>query len=559
MNKIAVFVLITLIFASFSFTSSAFAAPQSPIAADLDALLSSVYKANEPGAAFLIWKDGKVLVRKAYGMADLELGVRMEPDMIFRIGSMTKQFTAVAILQLMEQGKLARADPITKFLPDYPTQGKTITVEHLLTHTSGIKSYTDIDEFGPLVRKDLTVPELIAVFKDKPMDFAPGERWRYNNSGFFLLGAIIEKASGLTYEAFLQKNIFEPLGMTHTFYGNATRIIPRRIPGYGAGPGNGFSNAEFLSMALPFSAGSLLSNVDDLAVWNAALLAGKLIRRETLARAWTSYKLADGSSTGYGYGWGVSEYEGHRMIAHGGAIPGFTADGILFPDDKLFVTLLTNSTVGKRAPAPNNFRAAALALAKPYKEPAAVAMPEKDLALLAGVYANAWKEEFLVRVDGGKVTIAGPEIPRGEIYPLSASLFFIKNSRTRVEFARNAKGEPVEVTLKPEFGAPLRFARTAKPLPAERRSIVLDPKIFDQYVGEYEIAPGFSIKFYRDGAKFMTQATGQAVIEIFAESETKFFLKVVDAQTEFVKDAAGKVTGLVLTQNGRQTPGKKIK
>ena len=178
--------------------------------------------------------------------------------------------------------------------------------------------------------------------------------------------------------------------------------------------------------------------------------------------------------TGYGYGWGVGEYEGRRMIEHGGGINGFTAAGILFPEDKLFVTLLTNSTVAERAPRSFNFRAAALALAKPYKEPTAVAVPEKDMAPLAGVYANAWKEEFLVRVDGGKVTIAGHEIPRGEIYPLSASLFFIKNSRIRVEFARNAKGAPVEVTLKPEFGAPLRFARTAKPLPAERQSIALD-------------------------------------------------------------------------------------
>ena len=459
MKRTAVMALISICLAAFA--AAATSAPQVPIAADLDALLSSVYKPNEPGAAFLIWKDGTVLVRKAFGMADLELGVRMEPDMIFRIGSMTKQFTAAAILMLMEQGKLALADPITKFLPDYPTQGKTITVEHLLTHTSGIKSYTEIDEFGPLVRKDMAVPELIAVFKDKPMDFAPGERWRYDNSGYFLLGAIIEKVSGLTYEAFLQKNIFGPLGMTHTYYGNAARIIPRRIPGYGPGPDSGFSNAEFLSMALPYAAGSLLSNVDDLAVWNAALLAGKVLKPETLARAWTPYKLPDGTSTGYGYGWSVGEYEGHRMIRHNGGINGFSTDGILFPEDKLFVALLTNSSVGKRTPDAYNFRAAALAL--------------------------------------------------------------------------------------------------GKPLPAEPKAVALDAAILDQYVGEYEISPGFSLKFFRDGAKFMTQATGQGAAEVFAESETKFFLKVVDAQVEFTKDAAGKVTGMVLSQNGRRMPGKKIK
>ncbi len=557
MRKTFMITLISIFLAAFS--AFAFSAPQTPIAADLDALLSSVYKPNEPGAALLIWKDGKVLVRKAYGMADLELGVRMEPDMIFRIGSMTKQFTAVAILMLMEQGKLAVSDPITKFLPDYPTQSKAITVEHLLTHTSGIKSYTDINEWQPLRRKDMPLSEIIALFKDKPMDFAPGERWRYNNSGYILLGAIIEKVAGLTYEAFLQKNIFDPLGMTRTYYGSAARIIPGRIPGYGPGPDNGFLNADYLSMTQPYAAGSLLSNVDDLAVWNAALLAGKVLKPETLARAWTPYKLADGTSTGYGYGWGVGEYEGRRMIAHGGGINGFATDGILFPEDKLFVTLLTNSTVGNRAPGSYNFRAAGLALAKPYKEPTAVAVPEKDLALLAGVYANTWKEEFVVRAAGGKVTITGPEMAGGEIFPLSPSLFFFKDSTARVEFARNVKGEPAEVTFKPGFGPTLRFVRTAKPLPAERKPIVLDPKAFDQYVGEYELAPGFSITIYREGSKFMTRATGQGAIEIFAESETRFFLKVIDAQVEFVKDPDGKVTGMVLNQNGRRSPGKKIK
>jgi CubicO group peptidase (beta-lactamase class C family) len=558
MKKLALVALLSIVISALS-PVAALAAPQAPLAADLDALLSAVYKANEPGAAFLIWKDGKVLVRKAYGLADLELGVRMEPDMIFRIGSMTKQFTATAILMLMERGQLALSDPITKFLPDYPTQARTITVEHLLTHTSGIKSYTDLEEFGPLARKDMTVPELIAVFKDKPMEFAPGERWKYNNSGFFLLGAIIEKISGSTYEAFLQKNIFDPLGLTHTHYGNATRLIPRRIPGYGPGPDNGFSNAEFLSMALPFSAGSLLSNVDDLAVWNAALLAGKVLKPETLAKAWTSYKLADGTLTGYGYGWSVGEYEGHRMIRHGGGIPGFTTDGILFPDDKLFVTLLTNSTVSKRTPDSFNFRAAALALGKPYKNPTAVSVPEKDLALLAGVYANAQKEEYAVRVAGGKITVSGPGIAGGEVFPLSPNLFFIKDSLNRFEFTRNAKGEAVEFLFKPGFGSPMRFARTAKPLPPDRKIMALDPKVFDQYIGEYELSPGFTIKFFRDGAKFMTQATGQSAVEIFAESEAIFFLKVIDAQVEFVKDADGKVTGIVLNQGGRRMPGKKIK
>jgi len=436
------------------------AAAQDSLSAQIDALLSPAYKAGEPGGALLVKKDGKVLVRKAYGMADLELSVAIDPDMVFRIGSMTKQFTSVAILMLMEQGKLALNDPLTKFLPDYPTQGRTITIEHLLTHTSGIKSYTGLTEWVPLKRKDMTVTEIIALSKDKPMEFEPGERWSYCNSGYILLGAIIEKVSGLTYEGFLQKNIFDPLGLHHTYYGSYLRIIPRRIPGYGPGPNGTFLNAEYLSMTQPYAAGSLVSNVDDLALWNEALMAGKLIKRETLEKAWTPYKLKDGSSSGYGYGWTIGEYEGHRMIRHGGGINGFTTDGILFPEDKLFVTLLTNSAIDSRDPSPHAYRIAGMAL--------------------------------------------------------------------------------------------------GKPMPAERKAIVIDPKVFDLYAGEYELAPGFTIKFFREGTKFMTQATGQSAFEVFAESETKFFLKVVDGQVEFVKDAAGKVTGMVLTQGGRKMPAKKI-
>ncbi|MCX6560785.1 MAG: serine hydrolase [Candidatus Aminicenantes bacterium] len=424
--------------------------PPAPAAQDvllsrIDAILSPAYKAGEPGAALLIQKDGQALARKAYGTADLELGIALEPDMVFRIGSMTKQFTAVSILMLMEQGKLALNDPLTKFLPDYPLQGRTVTVEH---------------EWLPLWRNDMTVAEIIALFKDKPFDFEPGEKWAYNNSGYILLGAIIEKVSGLTYEAFLQKNLFDPLGLKHTYYGSSTRIIPRRIPGYGPGPNGTFLNAEYLSMTQPYAAGSLLSNVDDLAAWNDALLAGKLIKRETLEKAWTPYKLKDGSSSGYGYGWSIGDYEGHRMIRHGGGINGFSTDGILFPEDKLFVTLLTNSAIPARAPEPYGMKIAAIAL--------------------------------------------------------------------------------------------------GKPMPETRTAITVDPKIFDPYVGEYELAPGFSIKFFRQGAKFMTQASGQAAFEIFPESETKFFLKVVDGQVEFVKDAAGKVTGMVLTQNGRKMPGQRL-
>jgi CubicO group peptidase (beta-lactamase class C family) len=181
------FIITLLVIALSSMVAAQAPNANNDLAAALNAEAEKSFKPNEPGAAVIVVKDGQVISRKGYGMANLELGVPIEPDMIFRIGSITKQFTTVAVLMLMEQGKLSLSDEITKFLPDYPTQGHKITVEHLLTHTSGIKSYTELPEFGQQMRKDLPLKELIDVFKNKPMDFAPGERWNYNNSAFVLL------------------------------------------------------------------------------------------------------------------------------------------------------------------------------------------------------------------------------------------------------------------------------------------------------------------------------------------------------------------------------------
>jgi CubicO group peptidase (beta-lactamase class C family) len=287
------------------------------LAKTLDGMLTGLYAKDAPGAVVIAVRDGRMVLRKAYGVADLELGVPLKPDMVFRIGSMTKQFTAVAVLMLVEEGKLAVSDPITKFLPDYPTGGRTITVEHLLTHTSGIKSYTDMDDFLGNLRKDYTVKELIDHFKDQPMEFEPGEKYQYDNSGYFLLGAIIEKASGMGYEAFLKKRIFDVVGMPDTSLESTSRITPRRVHGYERN-GGAWVNAEFLSMTQPFSAGGIVSTVDDLAKWDAALYTGKLVRPETLQQAFTPHRLKDGKPIEYGYR--VDEKRTLTLTADGGRL-----------------------------------------------------------------------------------------------------------------------------------------------------------------------------------------------------------------------------------------------
>jgi CubicO group peptidase (beta-lactamase class C family) len=469
------------------------------IATELDAIASSHYPANEPGAAVLVMKDGEVLLRKGYGMADLEQGILIAPDMVFRIGSVTKQFTAAAILLLEQEGKLSVEDDLRKFLPDFPTGGRAITIEHLLTHTSGIRSYTDMEEFRKRQRDDASVEELIASFRGEPLGFEPGEKYSYNNSGYVLLGAIIEKVSGKSYEAFLRDRIFEPLGMSQTYYGSASRIIPKRAPGYESVNAE-FQNASYLSMTLPYAAGALLSTVDDLAKWNQALYGTKLLSQASLDKWWKPFSLKSGESTHYGYGWTVSSYEGHRVVGHGGGINGFTCHLLRMPEDRVFVAVLTNRSDEKANPAVVARKLAAAAVGKPVDEPT-VALEPAVLANHAGLYRTSSGARYLVTLEAGKLLLRrfGDEHPEGgrtrnpgpnerlnraagKLLPLSKSEFLVENSLTRVKF-EGAKGLSIE-----DWGRIERAERSEEAFDDASRVVAAVQKLFDGVTAKDEEA-----------------------------------------------------------------------
>lgn len=309
--------------------------------AEIDAIMNAEVKSDGPGAAIAVVKNGSVVHRSGYGLANVEWRIPIQPDTVFRLASVTKQFTAVAIMILAEQGKLGVDDPITKFFPDYPTSGHHITVHHLLTHTSGIFSYTSDPDALTKLRLDKTPQEICDSFSRIPFDFKPGTRYLYNNSGYILLGMIIEKLSGLSYADFIQKHIFDPLSMSNSYYLSDEPIIPRRASGYDEGPG-GVQNARYLSMTQPHAAGALGSTVDDLVLWDRALTENRLISAESLAQMHTSAALDDGTLINYGYGWGINSYQQHRAIHHGGGIFGFATFIARFPDDDLSIAVLTN-------------------------------------------------------------------------------------------------------------------------------------------------------------------------------------------------------------------------
>lgn len=409
------------------------------IAAKIDAVLAPHFKLNEPGATVIVTRDGKPVFRKAYGMANIELGVPMRPEMSLRLGSITKQFTAVAILMLADRGKLSIDDDITKHLPDYPTQGRKITIEHLLVHTSGIKSYTGMPGYGAGMRADKTVQQMIDTFKNEPFDFEPGDRYQYNNSGYFLLGAIIEKVSGMTYADFIAKNIFEPLGMKNSGYDDPSQIVPNRAEGY-TRRGGQIRHAAYLSMTQPYAAGSLRASVDDLALWDAAIAAGKLLKPETWKRAFTPNKPTKADSAGYAYGWFIREIQGHPAVEHGGAINGFNTYAVRLPQDKVYVAILGNEDAMQVSRSFLGEKIAAIAVGKPHAERKTITLSEKVLDRYVGVYRDDTATRTVTR-EGDTLYSQRSGSRKVPLEPWSETEFVFFGSFTEARFVKDANGE----------------------------------------------------------------------------------------------------------------------
>jgi CubicO group peptidase (beta-lactamase class C family) len=431
------------------------------LAPKAEEIINAYVKQKKFNGSVLVAKGGKVVLNKGYGMASFELDVPNTPQTKFRLGSITKQFTAMAIAQLQERGLLNVEDPITKYLPDYPKEtGDKVTVYHLLTHSSGIPSITNGADYRQIKMNRFSGEKLVAWLKGKPLEFAPGENYKYNNSGYILLGYIIEKISGKPYEQFVQENIFTPLGMKDTGFDRYHTVIKNRAAGYTV-KGKELENSEYIDMTVPGGAGAMYSTVEDLYAWDRALYTEKLVKKATLEKVFTPYK------SNYAWGWFVNEQFNRKRVNHGGGIEGFNTIIVRFINDDVCIIALSNTvpaTLGQ--------------------------MSERLAALLFG-------EKY--------------ELPQEEV---------------------------------PQ---------------AARKEIKVDPKIFDAYVGEYQLAPNFTMTVTKEGDQLMVLPTGQSKSQIFPESETKFFSKVVNAQIVFNKNDKGVVEQLTLYQNGREVPGKKIK
>jgi D-alanyl-D-alanine carboxypeptidase len=314
-----------------------------------DYIIAQMERLHIPGVSVAIVRDGRIVKAQGYGFANLELKAPATKETVYEIGSNAKQFTAAAIMMLVEQGKVHLDDPITKYFPEAPQAWRGITIRRLLTHTGGIQNHVAVPHWLDVFRTNLaleTAPprdELLKMFFKLPLEFQPGETWAYDNTGYYLLGIVIEKASGKSYWRFLDEHIFKPLGMIATRNTDPQPIVPNRASGYEWKNGH-FENRPVLLPAIAFSAGSLLSTVEDMAKWDAELYTKKLLKKSSLDQMWTAAVTIDGEAApfNYGFGWFVDSYHGHRFVQHSGGTPGFSSVIYRFIDDKLTVIILTN-------------------------------------------------------------------------------------------------------------------------------------------------------------------------------------------------------------------------
>ena len=551
----------------------------------IDQLVSKYAEYEKFNGSVLVAEHGKVIYKKGFGMANMEWDIPNAPDTKHRLGSITKQFTAMLILQLVADGQLDLQAPITKYLPDYPKEnGDKITTHHLLTHTSGIPNYTAFPKFfEDESRTPYTPDEFVKVFEDKDLDFEPGKQFSYSNSGYFLLGVLAEKSSGKTYEDLLHEKIFKPLSMNATGYDNHGDILKNRATGYEKQAGS-YVNSRYLDMSIPYAAGSIYSTVEDLYKWDQALYTNKLLSQKYMDMYFKPYIPAFGGSD-YAYGWGVSysklgkSTDSIFTLSHGGGINGFNTIISRTPSDKSLVVFL-NNTGG--APLNDMSRAVfGIINGKVYD------MPKKSVSteLLAVIEAeginagitryNTIKDSETYGLSERDMNDMGYQLMGSDKVEEASKVFeLIIEAFPKSSNAYDSYGEAL-MTLGKNDLAIKNYRKSVELNPNNQNGIDFLKKLGDDvsdlvkdvevpdailetYIGKYELMPGFVLTVTKEGSQLKTQATGQPVADIFPKSENVFYLKVVNAQLTFNKNDAGEVESVTLLQGGREMIGKRV-
>lgn len=398
----------------------------------VDAKLSKWYPADQPGGVVLLMKDGQVVFGKGYGLANVKLNAPIKPEMTFRIGSVTKQFTAAAVMKLVEEGKVDVNLPVSRYLKDLPDRWKAITVEQLLTHTAGLPNYTEVEALWEKPDKRFKPAKMLEEYVGGlPLEFEPGTKYAYSNTGYVLLGMLIETISGQSYPEFLQRRLLDPLGLSHTRYDSDTDPDPGLPVGYRRGT----SVAPPWSVTQKYSAGGLVSTASDLARWTQALHDGKVLKPESLATMLTPVRLKDGREESYGYGLGFRSSHGHRLVGHGGEVNGFQCRVEADPAARAVAVILSNSREPKAELEYFTRYLLGLAAGRALPEPVPALIEPSALQSAAGLYSLE-NQIRLITFEGGKLHSRRLGQPKYALIPLSQTEFRFEDSDAYLRFER---------------------------------------------------------------------------------------------------------------------------
>ncbi len=521
-----------------------------------DAVFAGVQSGETPGVSVLMARNGQIIYQKGFGYADVGNRVPVTPETKFRIGSITKQFIASAILRMQEEGKLSVEDKLSKFVPGFP-RGDEVTIRHLLTHTSGIRSYTGRPGFLKYVTMPVTPAALVDTIKSYPYDFNPGDRYLYNNSGFFLLGYIIEKISGLSLADYLEDSLFKPLGMNNTGVYTVTRLLENEAYGYDRDSMN-IVKALNWDMTWAGGAGALYSTAQDLYTWNEAVFNGKVLSAESMAAAFTPVVLNSGEKIEYGFGWSLSDYRGSNFISHGGGLHGFLSYIARQPEEKTTVVVLCNSTQPPAGinPTSNAYTLAEYVLWKDMAKQSTltsdIQVDEKILASYTGRYDYGQGMILKVTINGKQLSAQMTGQPMFPIYPASDSEFNWKVVDASIKFVTDETGK-VTHAIHHQNGQVLE----AKKLSDEAR-ISVDPALFDGYAGKYDGGNNLIIVVTKEGDKMYMQGPGLPKYQLIPASATEYFTEEIKARFTFKQDETGKTNELSVNFDGKIFPTKRV-
>lgn len=502
----------------------------------IDSYIVNTIGEESPGFAVLVAKDGEILFEQAYGFANIEEAIPASPTTKFRIGSITKQFIAAAILKLQEQGKISVNDKLEVFIPDFP-RGDEVTIHHLLTHTSGIHSFTNQPGFIDYVTQKAEAKTIVDSIKSWEFDFNPGEKWEYNNSGYFLLGIILEKVSGKGFGDYLYEEFFKPFGMNNTgIYVNEEPPENTAI-GYTVEEG-AYKPALDWNMSWAGGAGSMYSTVVDLYKWNEAVFNGKVLSEESITAAHTPVKLNNGElppSGKYGYGWAIVDFRGVTEIAHGGGLHGFISYLSRFKEENLTIVTLTNCTPTMDGLNPNGTSDIFAQYAiwdklAPRESNKTVEIEKSKLDDYLGRYDYGNSMVLTITRSDDKLLAQMSGQNQFEIYPSGEDEFYWKVVEAKIKFKRDGTGKVVS-GIHFQGGNELKVIK----LP-EIKTLELDTELLKPYLGKYKVNNDFMVEVTLSGNSLFVQGTGQPKLELFRIEDNKYMPKEVLIGVSFYEE-----------------------